>query len=159
VFGNYAYHWHFWNGKLIDAVYTPRFVQFMIQRDDGSELIVKEVEYPAHDKQEIQPGHDVCVVGLGDRTKGDMYYFCGILDTTSGTVRHLTGWIQQFDWKEAHQYFGWRTRREAKDAVRRYYTAVLEVLARCCYGPLGPLFEEQVVPEAERAAKNWRFSF
>ncbi len=159
VMGDYVYHWTFWRGLLLDAVFTPRLAQFIVQKEDGGELVVKDTNYAYTDNAEIQAGHEVAIVGLGERARGNTYHFCGLVDFTSTTPRHLSCWLNHIEWGTAHRHFGWRTRREAKDCIRAYYTAVFEALSRVCYGPLGTVFEEQVVPAAENAVKKWKFSF
>lgn len=159
VMGDYVYHWTFWHGVLIDAVFTPRLAQFVVERRDGGEIVIKDKEYPFPDDPDVQAGHDVVVAGLGDRAAGNMYYSCGLVDRSTGAIRHLSCWLRQFDWLTAHQYFGWRTRREARDCIRAYYAAVFEVLYLHCDGPLGARFEEEIVPIAEAAIKKWKLTF
>lgn len=159
VLGHYVYHWTTWSGVLLDVVYTPRFAQFSVRTDDGRDFVIKNTEHAYPDDADVQSGHNVQVFGLGDLSGGNMYHFCGLLDVTSRAMRHLNGWLQQIDWSTANQYFGWRTHREATDGVRAYYTAVYEVLARSCYGPLGTGFAEHVVPAAENEVRKWKFSF
>lgn len=159
VMGSYVYYWTLWRGVLVDAVYTPRFAQFIVQLPDGNDLVVKDPEYRHPNDTEVLAGHELEVIGLGDRTQGSTFYYCGLLDITSGAIRHLGCWLQHIDWSRANQYFGWRTSREAKDAVLAYYAAVFEVLARSCYGPLGTGFEQHVVPAAEKEMKSWKIRF
>lgn len=158
VMGMYVYHWTFWSGVLIDVVYTPRFAQFVARMENGSEIVVKDTDYAFADDGDIRAGHRILIVGLGDRSMGNTYYYCGLVDFTSTMVRELGGWLNHIEWGKAREYFGWRTRREAKDGVLAYYTAVFEVLFRVCYGPLGAMFQDQIVPAAQARAANWKFS-
>lgn len=159
VMGPYVYHWTFWSGVLVDVVHTPRFSQFILLKDDGSEIVFKDEEYAYPEDEKIAAGHEVTFVGLGDRSKGTACYVCGLVDVTSTQIRELSGWRSQINWETAREYFGWRTRGEAKNGVLAYYTALYEVLFRVCYGSLGAMFEEEVVPLAKAHVKKWKFSF
>ncbi len=157
VFGSHVYSWVWWRGDLQEVTVGAGVLQLvMCERETHQVRVFKDPKW-RFPSCGFKAGQDVWILGLGERATGSGYYACSIVIDALETWNYLAQWEASIDWPNAGTIFGARTKRDAKELLRTYYTAVAEISIRA-RGFTGRDIEQHAPIEAEKMMQHWKFN-
>lgn len=157
VLGTRIYHWTCWNATVSDMLFTPGMLQLILwDSNNQREFVLKDSLWPGPPPA-TKAGDELVVFGIGERVmQNNQYSFVGLVDHRAGQLAHVNGWRSSIPWLRADSYFGVRSKKEGRNLLMTYYSAVWEVLYRTA-GEVGHALVSKAEESARHNLKGWSF--